>query len=56
MTSNAIDYFATLGRKNGEFACKSFEKCDPSGIWMSAITDLDVFYEGIEILSKVCFS
>ena len=50
MTANSIDYFATLGRNNGGFVCKSFGKSSPSEIWMNAITDLDVFYEGTEIL------
>jgi hypothetical protein len=59
MTSSAIDYFATLGRKNGSFVPKtssglideSRKQLTPSELWLSAITDISlVDEEAIESL------
>lgn len=54
MTSNAIDFFATLGRKPGQFSCKSFKSVwaddgtmlTPNEIWNDAITDIAVLTKG----------
>ncbi len=55
MTSNSVDFFATLGRKPGPFNCKTFksvwsdnnEVLSPSEIWNDAITDICVLTIGI---------
>jgi len=50
MSSYAIDYFATLGRRPGELSCKSMPSATsestvpPSEIWLDAITDITVIY------------
>lgn len=54
MTFNAIDYFATLGRKPGPFLCKSLRNVwreddsllRPTDIWNDAVTDIAIITEG----------
>ena len=57
MSNNSIDYFATLGRREGDLTCKHLlpvgnddddEKkgVHPSEIWGDAITDIEVIYKG----------
>jgi hypothetical protein len=57
MSQNSIDYFATLGRKEGQLTCKhllpigadSDEQnltVHPSEVWGDAITDIEVIYKG----------
>jgi hypothetical protein len=57
MSQNSIDYFATLGRREGNLSCKNIlpvgidsdEQKDcvhPSQIWFDAITDIDIIYKG----------
>mmetsp|Transcript_393 Transcript_393/g.943 ORF Transcript_393/g.943 Transcript_393/m.943 type:complete len:105 (-) Transcript_393:17-331(-) len=56
MSHNSIDYFATLGRKEGTLTCKhllpigvdSDEQnvgVHPSEVWGDAITDIDIIYK-----------
>jgi len=55
--ANCIDYFATLGRAVGPLKCKNFEEEEgsgeynihPSTLWLDAITDINLQYEGEEI-------
>lgn len=58
MSHNSIDYFATLGRKEGELTCKRLlpigvesddqaNSIHPSEIWSDAITDIEVIYKGM---------
>lgn len=57
MSHNSIDYFATLGRKEGDLTCKCLlpigvesddqtHNIHPSEIWNDAITDIEVIYKG----------
>ena len=61
MSSNVIDYFATLGRKNGMLKSKNFrpiwaEENDKditaSDLWNSAITDVAIVFVGTIIELK----
>jgi hypothetical protein len=60
MSFNAVDYFATLGRKPGAFAPKPLPSIDPdrphdvltpAEVWNKAITDVAVLMEGEEMPS-----
>jgi hypothetical protein len=54
MTSNVIDYFATLGKKPGAFSWKSYKsiwsddnvKLSAAELWNDAITDIAVVTQG----------
>ena len=54
MTSNVIDYFAVLGKKDGVLSCKNVTlgsdegKLDfhPTTLWESAITDVAIIFAG----------
>jgi hypothetical protein len=58
MTHYAIDYFATLGKPDGPFKCKSFpmvvNEGDPpvqgKDLWGEAITDIMLIGSGIKLL------
>ena len=49
MTSNAIDYFATLGRVSGELRYKAVSNTGLSKneIWNHAITDIEIVENGL---------
>ena len=53
MSSYVIDYFATLGRKNGPLEYKNIshvfdngKEYHPSELWQNAITDISIIYAG----------
>lgn len=55
MTSNVIDYFATLGKKPGAFSWKPYKslwsdddnaKLSAAELWNDAITDIAVVTQG----------
>jgi len=55
MSSNVIDYFATLGRKDGMLKCKDFrpiwaeendKNISAADLWNSAITDIAIVFVG----------
>ena len=57
MSYSSIDYFATLGRKEGELSCKNILPIGadtdehnvgvhPSEVWKDAITDIEIVYKG----------
>lgn len=48
MTSNAIEYFATLGKRPGSLSVKKTDpNYSPTEIWNNAITDIAVVNEGL---------
>jgi hypothetical protein len=57
MSHNSMDYFATLGRREGELTCKTLlpigadsddqtQSVHPSDVWSDAITDIEIIYKG----------
>eukprot|EP01035_Chromulina_nebulosa_P019425 gene19425-25303_t len=55
MPSHVIDYFATLGRRDGQLAIRSSNEqinLTPKDTWFEAITDIAVLIEGEEKLNS----
>ena len=48
MSSHAVDYFAVLGKSVGSLACEDATNNKSAQAWNDAITDIEVFYSGID--------
>jgi hypothetical protein len=55
MTSYVLDYFATLGRKEGSLSLRANtnDAYPPAVQWTEAITDITVFFPGFNQLLHI---